>query len=90
MSVSCLPDDTIWLVQKATVAEISAVTGGTRLLAALTAAELSTAEAVHGPDARVDLDILWIFIGEACHLSLASYSVHNTMCGMDMHGPGWS
>ncbi|KAK9915025.1 hypothetical protein WJX75_003738 [Coccomyxa subellipsoidea] len=49
---------------KATVAEISAVTGGGRLLAALASAELAAAETLHGPEARVDLDILWIFIGE--------------------------
>ena len=52
------------LLQKATVAEISAVTGGGRLLAALASAELAAAETLHGPEARVDLDILWIFIGE--------------------------
>ena len=52
------------LLQKATVAEISAVTGGGRLLAALASAELAAAETLHGPEARIDLDILWIFIGE--------------------------
>lgn len=51
-------------LQKATVAEISAVAGGGRLLAALAAAEQSASENLFGPEARVDLDVLWIFIGE--------------------------
>ncbi len=59
-------------MQKATVAEISAVTGGGRLLAALASAELAAAETSYGPEARVDLDILWIFIGEVrCQTMLA-------------------
>ena len=44
--------------------EISNVTGGLRLLQALAAAEAANAEAVPGPEARVDLDVLWIFIGK--------------------------
>lgn len=44
------------------MAEISNVAGGLRLLQALAAAE--TAESMHGSDAKVDLDVLWIFIGK--------------------------
>lgn len=40
------------------------MTGGGRLLAALASAELAAADTLYGPEARVDLDILWIFIGE--------------------------
>lgn len=45
--------------------EMSAVTGGARLLQALAAADAASAEASYGPEARVDLDVLWIFIGKA-------------------------
>ena len=44
------------------MAEISNVAGGLRLLQALAAAE--DAESMHGPAAKVDLDVLWIFIGK--------------------------
>ena len=44
--------------------EISQVTGGLRLLQALAAAEAASAEARPGPEAKVDLDVLWIFIGK--------------------------
>jgi hypothetical protein len=61
------------------VAEISAVAGGVRLLAALQAAELAAADVMYGPDARVDLDILWVFIGEVCKLG-ASHMQHSSQC----------
>ena len=51
-------------LQGATVEEISQVTGGLRLLQALAAAEAASAEARPGPEAKVDLDVLWIFIGK--------------------------
>ena len=44
--------------------EISNVTGGLRLLQALAAAEAASGEAITGPEAKVDLDVLWIFIGK--------------------------
>ena len=51
-------------LQDATVEEISTVTGGLRLLQALAAAEAASAEAMPGPEAKVNLDVLWIFIGK--------------------------
>ena len=48
--------------QNTTVEEISGITGGLRLLQALAAAEAANAEHMHGPEAKVDLDVLWIFI----------------------------
>ena len=51
-------------LQEAPVEEISHVTGGLRLLQALAAAEAASAEARPGPEAKVDLDVLWIFIGK--------------------------
>ena len=44
------------------MAEISNVAGGLHLLQALAAAE--DAESMHEPEAKVDLDVLWIFIGK--------------------------
>ena len=55
------------------MAEISNVAGGLRLLQALAAAE--DAESMHGPDAKVDLDVLWIFIGKvSLHCGVLVYS----------------
>ena len=55
-------------LQRTTVDEISNVTGGLRLLQALAEAE-TQAESTHGPPAKVDLDVLWIFVGKASGLS---------------------
>ena len=61
-------------LQGATVEEISNVTGGLRLLQALAAAEAASAEARPGPEAKVDLDVLWIFIGKVGHSQRACAS----------------
>lgn len=54
-------------LQNTTVEETTGITGGLRLLQALAAAEAANAEHMHGPEAKVDLDVLWIFIGKVRH-----------------------
>ena len=73
------------MLQEATVAEISAVAGGARLLAALQAAEMTSLETVHGPPAKIDLDMLWIFIGEVSIAGIHPGEARCSCCLNNMH-----